>query len=160
NIQAANEKLDAAGYKKGPDGVRIDPKTNKPLDFLYYTRNSDQNTIDAAPYVKQWMSEIGIKLNVQSVSSARLTDIIDACNYDIVQGGWYPNRGPSSTCAVLTCGERPPDGHTYGNDDSYFCDQQYDKLYLAQLTAKTVEDRVKIEQQLQQILFNEMPYAI
>jgi peptide/nickel transport system substrate-binding protein len=160
NIQAANDKLDQAGYKMGSDGIRVDPKTNKPLEFLYYTRSSDQNTIDDAPYVKQWLGQIGIKINVKSVASNQLTNIIDAGNYDMFQWGWYPNPDPSSILAVLTCDERPPDGHTYGNNDAYFCNPEYDKLYEQQLTAKTVSDRTAIVQKMQQILFNDMPYAV
>ena len=39
NIQAANDMLEQAGYKMGPDGVRIDPKTGDPLEFRFYSRH-------------------------------------------------------------------------------------------------------------------------
>ena len=50
NIDAANQMLDDAGYTMGPDGVRIDPKSGKPLEFRFFSRTSDQNSIDIVPY--------------------------------------------------------------------------------------------------------------
>ena len=43
---AANQMLDDAGYTMGSDGVRVDPKSGKPLEFRFYSRASDQNSID------------------------------------------------------------------------------------------------------------------
>ena len=54
--------LDDAGYEMGSDGVRVDPKSGKPLVFRLYSRGSDQNSIDIVPYVSGWMEQIGIKL--------------------------------------------------------------------------------------------------
>ena len=128
DIAAANQKLDAAGYKMGPDGVRIDPKTGKPLEFRYFTRNSDQNTIETAPYVKAWLAQIGIKVDVSAMSSAKLGTVIQEGNYDLFDWGWYPNPDPNYILGIFTCGERPMPT-IYDNSDSYYCNKESDTLY-------------------------------
>jgi peptide/nickel transport system substrate-binding protein len=158
NIADANAKLDAAGYKMGPDGVRIDPFDGKPLEFRYYTRNSDQNTIEVAPYVKDWLGQIGIKADVASVSSAKLTTIIEDGTYEMFQWDWLPNPDPQYILGIFTCGQRVPRPGIYRNSDSYYCNPQYDKLFQAQSSAPDAAQRADIVHQMQAILYQDEPY--
>jgi peptide/nickel transport system substrate-binding protein len=48
----------------------------------------------------------------------------------------------------------------YGNNDSFFCDPEYDKLYQQQLTATSTQDRIDIVHQMQQILYEQQPYMM
>jgi peptide/nickel transport system substrate-binding protein len=160
NIADANAKLDAAGYKMGPNGVRIDPFDNKPLEFRYYTRNSDQNTIEVAPFVRDWLSQIGIKANVASVSSSKLTSIIEDGTYEMFQWGWYPNPDPNYILGIFTCGQRAPAPGVYGNNDSYYCNPAYDKLAQEQASTTDAAKRVDIVHQMQAILYQDQPYIM
>jgi len=160
DIAAANQKLDAAGYKRGPDGVRIDPVNGKKLDFRYYVRNSDQASIDTAPYVKDWLSQIGIKVNVLPVSSSKLTTIIEDGTYELFDWGWYPNPDPQYILAIFTCAQRVPRPGVYRNSDSYYCNPQYDKLFEQQSSTLDPEERARIVQQMQAILYQDVPYVM
>jgi peptide/nickel transport system substrate-binding protein len=160
NIADANAKLDAAGYKMGPDGIRIDPFDNKPLVFRYYTRNSDQNTIEVAPFVRDWLSQIGIKANISSVSSAKLTSIIEDGTYEMFQWGWYPNPDPNYILGIFTCEQRAPAAGVYGNNDSYYCNPAYDKLAKEQASTTDPAKRVEIVHQMQAILNQDQPYIM
>ena len=160
NIANANALLDQAGYKMGPDGVRIDPTNGKPLEFRYYTRTSDPNTIAVAPFVQAWLKEIGIKVDIQSVTSTKLGNIIDAGTYDMFQWGWYPNVDPNYILDIFTCGERPPDANTYRPSDSYYCNPEYDKLYKAQQAESDFAKRTAIVHQMQDILYRDQPYIM
>ena len=100
--------LDDAGYTMGPDGVRIDPKSGKPLDFRFFSRTSDQNSIDIVPYVSGWMQQIGIKLEPQTLNSNKLGNVILAGDYDLFEWGWYPNPDPNYILDIFTCAQRPP----------------------------------------------------
>ncbi len=160
NIPAANALLDQAGYKMGPDGVRIDPKTGKPLDFRYYTRNADETTIKAAPFIQGWLKQIGIKTEVQALSNGKLTSDIEAGNYDLFHWGWFPNPDPDYILGIFTCGERPPKPGVYANSDSYYCNPQYDKLYQEQKTTLDLQKRLQIVQQMQQIVYHDSPYVL
>ncbi len=48
----ANQILDEAGYTKGRDGVRVDPKTKKPLDFRLGIHSDDTQDAQIARYLQ------------------------------------------------------------------------------------------------------------
>ena len=55
------ELLDAAGYKKGSDGLRTLPN-GKPIGTLRLAARSDSPTsLNTMDYFKQWLSDLGIK---------------------------------------------------------------------------------------------------
>jgi peptide/nickel transport system substrate-binding protein len=160
SIAGANTLLDQAGYTVGPDGVRIDPKTNKPLALRFFSRASDQPSIDIVPYVQGWLKQIGIKLEPQTMSSAKLGNVILAGNYDLFEWGWYPNPDPNYILDIFTCEQRPPDASTYRNSDSYYCNPDYDKMYDEQQTATDATQRADIVHQMQSILYRDEPYVV
>jgi ABC-type transport system substrate-binding protein len=160
NLDAANQMLDDAGYTMGPDGVRIDPKSGKPLEFRFFSRASDQPSIDIVPYVSGWMEQIGIKLDAQTLNSSKLANAILAGDYDLFEWGWYPNPDPNSILDIFTCAQRPPDADTYRNSDSYYCNPEYDKLNDQQASVTDQALRVDIVHQMQAILYRDQPYLV
>jgi peptide/nickel transport system substrate-binding protein len=160
NIQAANDMLDQAGYTKGSNDIRIDPQNGKPLEFRFFSRESDQNSQDIVPYVQDWLKEIGIKLDSQTVSSSRLSNIILAGEYDLFEWGWYPNPDPNSILDIFLCTERPPDADTYRNSDMYYCNPEYDTLFASQSAEPDFTKRSDIVHQMQSILYRDQPYIM
>jgi peptide/nickel transport system substrate-binding protein len=160
NIAAANQMLDDAGYTMGSDGVRIDPKSGKPLEFRFYSRASDQNSIDIVPYVSGWMEQIGIKLDAQTINSNKLSNTVLAGDYDLFEWGWYPNPDPNYIVDIFSCAQRPPDANTYRNSDSYYCNPDYDKLNEEQSTVTDPAKRVDIIHEMQAILYRDQPYIV
>lgn len=160
NLEAAADMLEQAGYEMGPDGVRIDPETNEPLEFRFYSRSSDQNSIDIVPYVRDWLEQIGIKINPETVTSAKLGNLILEGNYDLFVWGWYPNPDPNYILDIFTCAQRPPDDATYRNSDSYYCNPEYDALALAQQEVTDPAERVDIVHEAQSILYRDQPYVV
>jgi peptide/nickel transport system substrate-binding protein len=160
NIQAANDMLDQAGYTKGSDGIRVDPKTNEPLEFRFYSRSSDQPSIDIVPFVSDWLKQIGIKIDAQTVSSAKLGNLILEGNYDLFEWGWYPNPDPNYILDIFTCAQRPPNADVYRNSDSYYCNPEYDKLNEQQASVTDAAERADIVHQMQAILYRDQPYVV
>ena len=160
NIDAANQMLDDAGYTMGSDGIRVDPKSGKPLEFRFFSRASDQNSIDIVPYVSGWMQQIGIKLDAQTLNSNKLGNVILAGDYDLFEWGWYPNPDPNYIVNIFTCAQRPPDADTYRNSDSYYCNPDYDKLNEQQSSVTDPAQRVDIIHQMQSILYRDQPYLV
>ena len=161
DIPAANALLDQNGYKDTDnDGVRNDPKTGDNLEFRYFARTSDDNTVKTAPFVKDWLSQIGIKLDVQTVTSGKLGTIINQGNYDMYDWGWLPNPDPDGVLSYMTCDQRPPDGKAYGNNDSYYCNPEYDKLVLQQKGETDPEKRLQEIQAAQKIFYEDAAYAV
>ncbi len=161
SIATAKQQLAAAGYKDTDgDGIVNDPKTGENVVLRYYVQTNDKNTTNTAPFVSNWFKEAGVGTKVIAVSSAKLGNIINDGTYDMFHWGWYPNPDPSTILGVFRCSERPPGGGKYGNDDAYFCNTQYDKLYEEQLTATSATERANIVHEMQKIFWDNMPYIM
>ena len=167
NIQAANDMLDTGGYKltdpaspPSATNLRIDPATNKTLDFRFFSRSSDQPSQDIVPYVADWLGQIGIKIEPQTITSGKLGNVILDGNYDLFEWGWYPNPDPNYILDVFSCGQRPPGDGTYLNSDSYYCNPAYDALNDQQHSVTDATQRVDIVHQMQAILYRDQPYIM
>src|SRR6202035_4370637 len=77
----ANQLLDTAGYKKGSDGIRIDPKTGKPLNLRLGIHSDDPTDAAISTYLAGWLKEIGVNLTIQPLS-------MTALNSDLAKGDW------------------------------------------------------------------------
>src|SRR6478672_3798645 len=96
DLAKAGQLLDAAGYKKGPDGLRTMPN-GKPIGTLRLDARSDSTTsLNAMDYFKSWLSQLGIKAQVSTPSSNQLTDIILKGNFDAFAWGWFVEPDPDS----------------------------------------------------------------
>ena len=159
NPDAAKQALADAGYKDTDgDGTVNDPVTGENVVLRYFTRSSDQNTTKTAPYVKSWLEAVGVGVQITPVSSNKLTSIIEDGNYELFHWGWYPNPDPNYITGIFTCAERAPKPGVYGNNDSYYCNDAYDKLYQKQLSVTDPTQREDIIHQMQSMLWNDQPY--
>ncbi len=84
NVDKANQILDAAGWKKGADGVRA--KGNVKLKFVFQTSVSQPRQKTQA-IVKDACSKAGIELELKSVTAAVFFGS-DAANPDTYQKFW------------------------------------------------------------------------
>jgi len=161
DIPGANAMLDQAGYEDcDGDGVREMPGCGESLVLRYYVRPSEQTSVDAAPFVSAWLEDIGIRTEVTAMSSGRLGDEINAGTYDLFSWGWIPDPDPASALSWFICDERPPDGKSYGNNDAYYCNPEYDRLYQEQLTELDVARRMEIVQEMQRIFYEDAAYSV
>lgn len=165
DLEGAKQLLEENGYvDTDGDGVREMPEGSldpgRPLEFRYYVRTNEQTSVDAAPFVSEWLAEIGIATDVQAITSGSLDDILNQGTFDMYSYGWLPDPEPSGTLSLFTCDQRPPDGSTYGNDDSYYCNPEYDALYQQQLTETDPEARQEIIHEAQRVYYEDAPYSI
>jgi peptide/nickel transport system substrate-binding protein len=165
DIEGANQLLDEAGYEDTDgDGVREMPpgslEPGRPLEFRYYVQTNDQNTVKAAPFIRSWLEDIGIQAEVTAMSSGRLGDEINAGTYDLFHWGWIPDPDPDSALSWFQCNQRPANAQTYGNNDSYYCNPEYDRMYIEQRTALDPDERFEIVHEMQQLYYEESPYVL
>ena len=150
----AAQLLDAAGYKKGADGLRTLPD-GKPIGTLRLAARSDSPTsLHTMDYFKQWLADLGIKSQVSTYSSSQLTDEILKGNFDAFQWGWYVEPDPDSMLSYLTTSQFG------GWSDSWYSNKQYDALYEQQHVETDHAKRVQEIQQMQQILYRDSPYLV
>jgi peptide/nickel transport system substrate-binding protein len=153
---AANAALDAAGYPKGADGVRVG-KDGKPLDLRLIGRSDQPQQTQMAAYVKSWLAAVGIGVQVQIVSSNKLNDATEAGDFDLAFSGWGVDPDPDAVLAIQTCAQRPDADGQNGDTESFFCDKQFDSLYAQQLSQMDAGQRTQDVKQLEAMFYQQAP---
>jgi peptide/nickel transport system substrate-binding protein len=150
----ADRLLDAAGYKMGGNGVRVDPKTGKPLDLRLGIHSDDPNDAAISTYLVGWLKAVGIQVSIQPMSMTALNSDLGKGDWDMLMDAWTTSPDPTYLLGIQTCGTLPQNDGTGGNTDSFFCDPQYDKLFNEQSTIFDPKQRANVIDQMQQILYN------
>ena len=149
----ASSILDAAGYTKGADGIRVDPKTGKKLDFRLGIHSDNASDAQISQFLKGWLNDIGISIRIESLSFAQLNSNLSRADWDLLMDAWTTGPDPTYLLSIQTCGTLPDDSGANGNTDSFYCTPEYDKLFAQQVTSLDPTARVKIVTQMQDILY-------
>jgi peptide/nickel transport system substrate-binding protein len=149
----ANALLTAAGYKMGSNGIRIDPKTHKPLVLRLGIHSDESSDAAMAPYIVEWLKAIGIQVNVQSMSFNQLNSDLPKGDWDMLSDTWSTGPDPTYLLSIQTCGVLPLNNGSAGNTDAFFCNPAFDKLYAQQQTEFDAPTRVHTIDEMQQILY-------
>ena len=158
----ARSLLDAAGYPLGPNGVRQDA-TGAPLKFRLFGRSDKAASKKAVEFIKNYLADIGVETTVTLIAEDALTEKIGQGEYDMFEWGWVVEPDPGYQLSTFTCDKRSYEdgGSIVANlSDSFYCNPEYDKLFAAQSTETDPAKRVEIVKQMQQILYDDWPYAI
>ncbi len=161
DIPAANQLLDQSGYKDTDNnGIRNDPKTGQDITLRLFVRNQEPSTIKEAPFIEGWLKQIGIQVQTTPLADGALETKIEAGNYDLFTWGWVPDPDPDSNLSDFTCDQRPPRPGVYRNSDNYYCNTQYDKLYLKQKSVTSYQERMSIIHQMALMFYQDAPYVV
>jgi peptide/nickel transport system substrate-binding protein len=158
----AGQLLDEAGYPLGPDGKRLDTD-GSPLTFRLLGRQESQASQQTVQFVQGWLEDLGITAETKIVSEDTLIELNGQGDFDIFEWGWGVEPDPDYQLSTFTCAQRSSkdDGTIYaGLSDSHFCSEEYDALYAAQAVETDPVTRAGIVKQMQQILYDEAPYAV
>ncbi|WP_030901164.1 ABC transporter family substrate-binding protein [Streptomyces sp. NRRL F-5126] len=82
----AKKDLDAAGWKPGPDGVRV--KDGKKLELSYPTIGDRSTTKAGATALAQMMKGIGVKVDIKAHPSADFNKVFTQRSFDIFGMGF------------------------------------------------------------------------
>jgi peptide/nickel transport system substrate-binding protein len=148
----AKQLLDQAGYTMGSNGVRVDSQ-GKPLEFRLGIHSDDATDAAIAPYLKEWMTAIGIKLDVNAMSFDQLNNNLAKGDWDLLMDGWSTGPDPTYLLSIQTCATLPEDNGSNGNTDAFFCNHKYDRLYAQQQTQFDAAQRAATIGKMQQILY-------
>lgn len=151
---AANEMLDDAGYDLGDDGVRVSPDGDR-LELRMHVHADRPDNVQAGQVIDERLADIGIEIDNQTVDPGILSDALYDAEYDLIFTGWTVNPDPDYVFSIHTCDGLPTEPGTM-QGDAYFCDEEYDELYEAQLGEFDERDtRAEYIHQLQEVLYEE-----
>ncbi|OBC12025.1 hypothetical protein A5784_04230 [Mycobacterium sp. 852013-50091_SCH5140682] len=146
--------LDAAGYRRGPNGTRTLPDGNTMQPLRLIGRSTEQTSLGTVQLVREWFENLGIPVKVSAMEENRLQDVIHNGNYDLFEWGWNYDEDPDSVLMYFACNQRGL------WSDSWYCSDKYDALYASQKRRIDPADRVADIRKLQQLLYHDTPYII
>ncbi|MEU1899207.1 ABC transporter substrate-binding protein [Nocardiopsis dassonvillei] len=151
--EAANAMLDEAGYERGEDGVRVSPEGDR-LELRMHVHQDRPDNVNTGLVIVERLADIGIEVENLTVDPGVLSDALFAGEYDLIFTGWTVNPDPDYVLSIHTCGALPTEPGTM-QGDAYFCNEEYDELYEAQLAEYDRQARAEIIHQLQEVLYRE-----
>ncbi len=163
DIAKANQMLDAAGYRRGADGIRRMPDGTRPLSFRFFARAESKPSQTTMDYVKEWFSQVGVQIIPKTISEDQLTEAVTTGDFDLFEWGWVVEPDPDFQLSVFTCAQRSTKegGEVQaGLSDGFYCNPQYDALYTKQKTQIDVTDRAVTVKAAQKLLYDDVPYLL
>lgn len=157
NIEKAKEILEAAGYKD-TDGDGIREKDGKKMSFRIIANEATSVDVRAAQLFRDSAKEAGIKLTLTTMDENTLGGTIlnaDAPDWDLYVWGWdseYPDPG-----YLLGI---PLTSQVGINNELYYRNPEYDKLYAKQAVEMDKEKRAQIVNEMQKMFYDDGGYII
>jgi peptide/nickel transport system substrate-binding protein len=160
DVAKANQMLDAAGWKKGSDGIRT--KGGQKLSFDLFVRSESRQNIQYARLVREMTKPIGVDFKVQIVSVDKLTEITTrkvkgkmAPDFDTFIWGW--GGDPYDPGLLLNLLTTKAIG---GSSDSFYSNPEYDRLYDQQSGEFDQAKRKQIVTQMIALSQRDLPYLV
>jgi peptide/nickel transport system substrate-binding protein len=158
DLAKANQLLNAAGDKMGPNGLRI--ADGHPMAYSVIFPPDERGTGDRTFQIMQAdLKKVGISITQQNMDDSATFNAISAPNnkyqtFDMAMWDWVPPVDPDFMLSVMTCAQLG------NNSDSGFCNPAYDRMYARQSTLIDTSARQQLIWQMQQYIYNARPYLI
>ena len=148
----ANTLLEDAGYvDTNDDGVRNDPKTGDELKLRIPASQDTTGAVDSGQLITGFLKEIGVAVDLEPVTDAKMNDFWAAGNFDAYIWYWSGDPDPNYQLFVFTsdqCGAW---------EDGCWKNTTFDALYEKQSGTMDREERLKIVQEAQQVAYEDIP---
>jgi peptide/nickel transport system substrate-binding protein len=158
DLAAANKLLDDAGYRRGPDGIRV--ANGHPMSYTMIFPQDERGKQERAfQIIKEGLQQIGVKVTERVFDNdAAFQEITKPDNkyldFDLAMWDWVPLIDPDFILSVVTCGQ-------YGGwSDTGYCDPAYDKMYQQQGLLTDPKQRQQAVWAMQQKLYDDRPYIV
>ena len=93
--EAARARLDAAGWRTGPDGIRV--KDGRRFSFELLNRAGATDRIAVAQVIQAQLKAVGIEVTFQTLESAAWTQRWRSGEWEAVVSAWFLPADPSVT---------------------------------------------------------------
>jgi peptide/nickel transport system substrate-binding protein len=158
DIARANQILDSLGYARGANGIRM--ADGHPMSYSVIFAHAEVGPGNRAfAIIQSDLKQIGVQIRLQPLDDTAAFNAITApgikyLNFDLAMWDWLPGMDPDFILSILGCNQ-------YGSwSDSGYCNPAYDKLYQAQGVAVNPQQRLRIVDQMQQMIYNARPYIV
>lgn len=142
----AEELLDAAGFRRGADGVRF---------HLTMKTSTDASTRQLADALAEEWSRVGVKLDLRSMEYGTFYSDITHGSFQVYSQRWVGgNNDPDIFQYVFSSKKMPPDGANRG----HYRNTQLDALLDEQAVEMDREKRKALLSQIQKIVAVDEPY--
>ena len=155
----AKALLDAAGWKVGPDGIRVKNGQRLSLSFPYYIGSSAAD--DTVEFLRAALKDVGIELATRQYSVAQFfapfqqNGIVYGGKWDMTCFGWQADPvGQISN--IWECNEIPPNGQNV----TRFCNAQLDALLEKFKATYDVGEHRKLLAQEEKIIVANVPTIV
>ena len=157
SLAKANQLLDQAGFKMGPNGVRI--ADGHPMSYTMIMPAATSTSYGERSFqiIQTDFKKIGVQLNAKNLDDTAAYNAILANNYksfELSMWDWQALADPDFQLSVLTCGS-----FNVWNDTGY-CTKPYDGMYQAQGAALSTAKRQQLVYQMQQTISTARPYLV
>lgn len=115
--QTAERMLDAAGWLRGPDGVRV--KDGQRFEFVMLNRAGTTERIAIAQVIQAQLKDIGVEVTFETLENAAWTQQWRSGQWEALVSAWFLPADPAITGLYLCGGP---------NNMTGFCDPELDEL--------------------------------
>jgi peptide/nickel transport system substrate-binding protein len=156
----ARQLLDAAGYKMGPNGVRLDKQGNPIVLRLWATASNIQGQREAK-LIAGWFRDVGIKLKLAVYDSGVYDDRIwnyegdtFVPDFDMYIWTWDGFLDPGQTLDCFTTSQ------IENWNDPAWSNKEFDRLDELQSSTLDPNQRAEVIKQMQEVMYQDCPVIV
>jgi peptide/nickel transport system substrate-binding protein len=154
----AAEMLDAAGWKKGSDGIR--QKNGVKLKFSMSTTAGSKAREQAEALIQANWKEIGVAMEIKNMpASVVWGEYTTKSEFDTLMVGWEPTVGMDPDYAARCHSKQIPVKYGTGSNYVQYENPEVDKLMEEGVLISDMEKRKAVYEKIQAILHDEVPFA-
>jgi len=150
NPATADSLFDAAGWRRGPDGLRR--KNGRGLELLYVQFPESTTGVRVATDVQEALQRRGVIVSVKAVANAQLflpgSGVLARGNFDMAYVPWTMGADPDDS-SVLSCGG--------ASNYMRWCDSRVDELERLALRSTEQAQRKRLYAQIGRIVAGAVP---
>ena len=161
NIAEANRLLDAAGWKRGSDGIR--QKDGVRISILYQTSTNSVRQATQA-FIKEMWKQIGVETELRNISASVFfggdvgsPDTYQKFYADIeMYTNTFSGTDPETYMSNWTCKEMAQKSNKWGgNNMPRWCSPAYDALSAEMAKTAALKDRIRLAKAMNDMLMQD-----
>ena len=156
--EKAAAMLEAAGWKKGADGIR--EKNGVKLKFSMSTTAGSKAREQAQAMIQANWKEIGVAMEIKNMpASVVWGEYTTKSQFDTLMVGWEPTVGMDPDYTARCHSKQIPAKYGTGSNYVQYENPELDKLLEEGVLISDMDKRKAVYQKIQEILHEDLPFA-